>query len=58
MKRTPVKVRVSLNEKDVLDAVAAHVRTTYPDLDDAHFDITVSVSKRGIYSATAEVIVK
>ena len=54
MKRTLERVKSTLNEKDVLDAIASYVTTYHDDLRDESLEITVAVTK-GKYSATAEV---
>ena len=54
MKRTLERVKITLNEKDVLDAIASYVTTYHDDLRDESLEITVAVTK-GKYSATAEV---
>lgn len=54
MKRTLERVKVSLNERDVIDALCDYVTTHHPDLSDETFEVTVTV-KKGIYSAEVEV---
>jgi hypothetical protein len=54
MKRTLEKVKVTLNERDVLDAINSYVLVHHPDLEHECLEIEVAVTK-GKYSAIAEV---
>lgn len=54
MKTIVGKVKVYLNEKDVLDAIHDFVTENVAEMADKSTIITVSISKRGRYSALVE----